>query len=73
MLDVKYNYSHDPKYQKDLWKCDSCESSIETQEHILWCPAYSELRKDKDINNDHDLITYIKNVMKVREKLNLTK
>ena len=73
MLEVKYNYSHDPRFTKDLWKCDSCESAIDTQSHILWCPSYSELRAGKDINNDEDLINYIKNVMKTRQKLHITK
>ena len=73
MLDVKYNYSHDPKYTSDLWKCDSCQSAIETQSHILWCPSYSDLRIGKDINNDKDLINYIKSVMKARDNLNLIK
>ena len=73
MLDVKFNYSHDPSFKRDLWKCDSCESSIESQSHILWCPAYSDLRIGKDIDNDKDLIEYVKIVMSVRQKLNLTK
>ena len=73
MLDVKFNYSHDPQYKKDLWRCDSCESSIDTQSHILWCPAYSDLRVDKSLEKDKDLIDYIKNVMSIRQKLNLTK
>ena len=73
MFDVKYNYSHDPIYSRELWRCDSCETCIETQSHILWCPSYSELRKDKDLNNDKDLIGYLKGVISVREKLNLNK
>ena len=73
MLEVKYNYSHDPRFTKDLCKCDSCESAIDTQSHILWCPSYSELRAGKDINNNEDLINYIKNVMKTRQKLHITK
>ena len=73
MLDVKMNYSHDPVFSKDLWKCDSCERSIDTQNHILWCPAYSEIREGKSLNNDEDLISYLKKVMNVRDKLKLTK
>ena len=34
MLDVKFNYSHDPHFKKELWRCDSFERSIETQSHI---------------------------------------
>ena len=73
MLEVKYNYSHDPRFTNDLWKCDSCQSSIDTQNHILWCPSYKDLRADKDINNNEDLIRYLKSVMATRQKLNITK
>ena len=73
MLDVKFNYKHMPKNEKSLWQCDSCQTAIETQSHIMWCPSYSELREGKDINNDNDLIEYVKSVLKIREKLNITK
>ena len=62
-----------PQNEKTLWQCDSCQTSIETQSHIMWCPAYSELRVGKDINSDDHLIEYVKKVLKIREKLNLTK
>ena len=51
--------------------CDSCEKAVDTQAHILWCPAYMNLREGKDINSDDDLIEYIGKVMMIREKLNL--
>ena len=73
MLNVKFNYKHMPYNEKSLWKCDSCQTAIDTQSHIIWCPSYSKLRAGKDIKNDSDLIEYVKNVMKIREKLNITK
>ena len=73
MTDLKFNFKHDKKYSDELWKCDSCQTSIESQQHVLICPAYSELREGKDINNDKDLTSYIKQVMKIREKLKITK
>ena len=73
MLNVKFNYKHMPQNEKSLWLCDSCQISIESQSHIMWCPAYSELRAGKNINDDKDLIEYVKKVLKIREKLNLTK
>ena len=60
MLNLKFNYKHMPQNEKTLWQCDSCQSSIETQSHIMWCPAYRELRVGKDINDDNDLIEYVK-------------
>ena len=73
MLDVKFNYKHMPQNEKSLWKCDSCQTSIESQSHIMWCPSYSEVRIGKVINNDSELIEYVKKVLKIRDKLNLTK
>ena len=73
MFDVKWNYKNNPKFSHDLWRCDSCQSNIETQNHILWWLAYSELRNGKDINQDQDLIEYMKQVLKIRDKLNITK
>ena len=73
MLDCKFNYKNDKQYSKELWKCDSCQSAIESQDHILWCPAYTDLREGKSIHNDKDLIVYFTEVMKIREKLKLKK
>ena len=66
---VKRNFPNEPKYRQDLWKGISCQSNIDTQSHILWCEAYKNLRKDKNIENDKDLATYILEVHEIREKL----
>ena len=34
-----------------------------TQEHILICPGYSELRHDKDLTSDGDLVRYFREVI----------
>ena len=44
----KMNQSSDPRFRAELWRCDSCFSlldpgsrnNINSQSHILWCPAY---------------------------------
>ena len=71
MLDAKFNYS--AKYENELWQCDSCCSAIETQSHLVFCPAYARLREGKNLNNDEHLIEYIQKVMDIRTKLNLRK
>ena len=73
MLDVKFNYKNDKKFSSELWRCDSCQTCIESQNHVLWCPAYRELREDKDISNNKDLIEYMKKVLLIRDKLKITK
>ena len=70
MTDVKFNYKNDKKNYENLWKCESCLSAIETQSHILWCPAFSDLRIGKDIDNNKHLVDYLNEIMKIRENLN---
>ena len=73
MLNFKFNYKNDVKNLQELWNCDSCQSAIESQDHILWCPAYVDLRKGKSLESDEDLVQYFSSVMKIREKLQLKK
>ena len=65
---VKMNFKNDKKYSSSLWKCDQC-GKVDTQQHILWCEANKELRENKDITNDRDLVEYICKVQKIREKI----
>ena len=58
---VKWNYQNDVKNRAQLWQCSSCQSSIDTQSHITWCPAYSDLRENRSLENDKDLAGSIKN------------
>ena len=73
MLNFKFNYKSDYEHIANLWKCDSCQTAIETQNHILWCPSYSELREGKDLKNDVDVIEYFQKVIKIRDKLKINK
>ena len=73
MEKVKMNYSSDPKYSKDLWMCDSCQSSIDTQSHVLWCPAYVTIRENKNLSDDKDLAKYLQEVLKIRTQLHIKK
>ena len=73
MTNVKFNYKNNPVNRATLWQCDSCQSAIDTQSHILWCPAYSELRWGKDISNDKHLIDYVRKVIEIRDNLKIAK
>ena len=70
---VKRNYPNDPKYRQSLWQCAGCNSAIDTQSHVMWCQAYSDLRKNKDFNDDKDLANYIEEVLKIRETIDTVK
>jgi hypothetical protein len=73
MFDCKMNSMNNPAYKNDLWRCDSCESCIDSQSHILYCPAYKKLREGKNLSSDEDIVTYFKEVMQIRMNLNLNK
>ena len=73
MVNCKFNYKSDHENMATLWMCSSCETSIDTQSHLKWCPAYADLRVGKDINSDKDLIEYMQKVMIIRDKLSLNK
>ena len=64
---VKLNYKNDPCNKRSMWQCDDC-SSIDSQEHILWCPAYSLFRLEKDLDSDKDLTRYFQQVLQFRDK-----
>ena len=68
---VKMNYMSDLRYASDLWKCDSCQTSVDSMGHVMWCPSYSDLRADKDMDDDRDVARYLHDVMIIRSKLEL--
>jgi hypothetical protein len=68
---VKMNYMSDLKYASDLWRCESCQTSIDSMGHVMWCPSYSDLRADKDMDDDRDVARYLHDVMLIRSKLDL--
>ena len=73
MLKCKLNYSSEKSNVNSSWRCDSCmrmvQLSIESQPHILVCPAYKELRVGKSLESIEDLTEYYAQVMKIRDKL----
>ena len=71
MTKCKMNYSNDMENRQSLWKCNSCETNIDTQSHILFFPAYKALTEGKSLDNDTDVVDYFIEVLRVREKLNL--
>ena len=42
------------------------EGMRDTQAHILSCPGYEDLREDKDLSSDKDLVGYFRLVMNRR-------
>ena len=64
---------HQGNNAENMWVCSSCQSAIETQDHVLFCPAYAQLREGKSLDSDKDLSDYLMKVLVIREKLNISK
>ena len=69
------NFMSDQKFSNNLWSCVGCQSVSQTgkvnrmmdsQAHILLCSAYKDLRKDKELTNEKDLVDYFSLVIKRR-------
>ena len=53
MIKAKMNMKHNNNYAEKLWKCDECQC-MDSQAHIIWCPAFAPLREGKDLSSDSD-------------------
>ena len=71
LFEAKMNFKHKPEYIKEKFLCDSCMSEIDENTHVLYCPAYSNLRENKNLNNDSHLAQYLQKVLEIRTKLRL--
>ena len=73
---VRMNFPSDTDFARKLWTCPGCsddkaeyatvEGMRDTQAHILSCPGYEDLREDKDLSSDKDLVGYFRLVMNRR-------
>ena len=68
---AKFNFKNTKEYQESLWLCDSCETAISTNTHVLWCEAYHDLREGLNLESDLHLVEYLSKVMKIRDQLKL--
>ena len=69
-IPCKFNQSSDRGNRESLWQCRAC-GYVETQTHIMHCPAYKDLREGKSLDSDEDIAEYFGKVLKLREKLKL--
>ena len=73
MFPCKMNFSSSGRFKAEIWMCDSCQSQIDSQSHVLFCPAYTKFREGKNLGNDKDIAQYLVKVMAVREKMGFLK
>ena len=67
------NFPSDVKFSEQLWTCTGCDKADgqiggrrDTQTHIMICPLYADLRMDKNLEEDKDLVKYFSQVIKKR-------
>ena len=63
---IKGNYKNLHK-GKDM-RCQGCMLEVDTQSHVLQCIEYEDLRRDKNLEKDEDMIKYFRQVIKRRMK-----
>jgi hypothetical protein len=69
MVNVKENFKNMYKNRRNGLSCDSCQSQeVESQSHVLLCPAYDKLRDGLDLAKQDDLIRYYREVLAYRDK-----
>ena len=73
IFEAKINFKHNPEYKNEKYLCDSCESEVDLNSHVLYCPSYSALRHEKNLNNDSHLAEYLQQVLEIRSKLRLNR
>ena len=73
LFEAKLNFKQKPEYKHEKYLCDSCESEIDENTHVLFCHAYQSLREGKDLNSDSDLSDYLRKVLHIRSELRLNR
>ena len=74
---IQMNFPSDVEFASNLWTCSGCAGSDmgdevvgcrDTQQHVMICPGYAQLREDKNLDNDRDLVHYFAQVIKNRQE-----
>ena len=73
LIEAKSNFKQKPDYKAEKYLCDSCESEIDENTHVLFCRSYQSLREGKNLNSDSDLCDYRRTVLSIRSELRLNR
>ena len=75
---IMMNFPSDVRFSEQLWTCTGCGDDgsdkadgqvggrRDTQTHIMICPGYADMRIDKNLEDDKDLVRYFSQVIKKR-------
>ena len=63
------NYNGSKAYNAEGWKCEEC-CKLDTEDHLLDCSGYKELRKNLDLENELELSEYLYKIYEKRKTNN---
>ena len=63
---VQMNFMSESEFAANLWTCSGC-TRRDSQEHLLTCPGYADLRVGKNLEVDSDLVAYYRDIVKRRQ------
>ena len=74
---IRMNFKSNKRFAAESWSCSGCRDPRDpvrlgvkdTQEHVMRCEAYSDLRVDKDVESDYDLVHYFRQVIARRTEV----
>ena len=64
---VKLNYKGVKRFELQGWKCNEC-GNLDSEDHLLWCDGYFDLRESLNLNLDKDLSEYLQKIRTKRMK-----
>ena len=71
---IKYNAQAElvlSDHQSESSTHKACNQQVrEDQEHVTQCEGYEDLRREKDLANEEDLVQFFTKVMKRRHEMN---
>ena len=57
------------KYEKEVWWCSRCGSTVETEDHVPYCAVYAGLTEQLSRGETEDVMRVFMMVSHVREKM----
>ena len=64
---VQMNFMSERKFADNGWTCSGCSIRKDSQQHLLICPGYADLRVGRNLKSDSDLVAYYRDILKRRQ------
>ena len=75
---VQMNFVSDERFKQNFWTCSGClhhslpsllHGQRDTQQHILSCTGYANLRVGRNLDCEKDLVDYFRDVLQLRSSV----